>query len=147
MISKRGFTLVELLLVIAIAAGIFIFSAPFALKFYKTQLVEDVRGNIVSVLARAKHNAVLQKNDSPFGIKIDNDNHEIILFQGASYGEKVSGQDEIINILSDINISGPNEFVFSKLYGLPSATGTITVIYQDQKREIIMDDSGLISSK
>jgi prepilin-type N-terminal cleavage/methylation domain-containing protein len=145
MLNKRGFTLIELLLVIAIAAGIFIFSAPFAVRFYQAQLVSEAQSNIINILEEARHNAVLQKNDSAFGVKIDGITHKIILFQGQSYAEKVSGSEESSDLLPDIFISGPGEFTFAKMTGISSATGTIVLTYGSITKEILINDSNTIS--
>ena len=68
---KFGFTMIEVLLVVAIGAGIFALSAPYSLNFYHTQLINDTQSNIIDALQRARHYAILQKNDSDFGVHFD----------------------------------------------------------------------------
>lgn len=142
-LAKKGFTLIEILLVVSIAVGIFILSAPWTLSFYHTQLIEDVRSNVIDALQRARHNAILQKNDSPFGVHLDSDS--VTIFQGATYLERVEDQDQDIPVISGIIFSGLEDVIFSKLTGLPSATGIITIGHDTISKEILISESGDIS--
>lgn len=142
---KYGFTLVELLLVIAVAAVIFIVAAPFSIWFYHNQLLDEARSNIINTLSQARHNAVLQKNNSEFGVKINSTDHNYVLFQGFSYAAKVDEYDETYDLLNTITASEPTEIVFAKLTGLPSATGTITLTYESLTKGILITDTGTVS--
>jgi prepilin-type N-terminal cleavage/methylation domain-containing protein len=141
--KTQGFTLIEMMLVIAIAAMIFLFSTPYGLTFYRTQLVEEMRSELIDALGRAKHNAVLQKNDSSFGVHIVAGNY--IIFQGADYASRTTDQDEIFPVINEITFAGLSDVTFSKLEGLPSSVGLISVAYGDIVRNISVDDSGLVS--
>ena len=145
--GKRGFSLLELLLVIAIAVIIFTFSSPFILNFYRTNVVNEAQSNIIDALQRARHYAVLQKNDNSFGVSFTGLADNYVLFQGATYGADVT-ENEIFPYDGVIVTSEPaiDEVVFSKLTGLPSATGTIAVGFNGFSRYILVDDSGLISA-
>jgi prepilin-type N-terminal cleavage/methylation domain-containing protein len=144
---KRAFTLIELLLVIAIVAIIFAFSAPYSLRFYHTQLINETQSNILSVLSQARHNALLQKNDSDWGVKFDTDNDQYVLFQGASYTEKVDLYDEVYPLLNNIGLTGDwtDEIIFSKYTGVPDLFGTTTIAYENMTRQIFIDEEGFIS--
>lgn len=137
-----GFTLVELLMVIAIVAIVFAFSTPYALNFYRSNLINDAQTNIVSTLERAKHYAILQKNDSNFGVHIDADS--ITLFQGDTYVvEDVN--NEVIQLTAGITYSGPADIVFSKLTGTTATTSTTTITYGTLNKSILVEESGKIS--
>ncbi len=150
---KRAFTLIELLLVIAIVAIIFAFSAPYTLRFYNTQLINETQSNILSVLSQARHNALLQKNDSDWGVKFDSENNQYILFQGSSYAENVDLYDEVYPLLNNVELTGDwtDEIVFSKYTGVPTVNGettfgTTTLAYESMTRQIFIDEDGLISN-
>lgn len=146
MFKKKGFTLIEVLIVVGIAAGIFALSAPYSLNFYHTQLINDAQSNIVDALQRARHNAVLQKNDSKFGVKLSDSSHNYTIFQGNTYDTRVTAQDETVPVISDITLTtGLSEVVFNKLTGVPSATGTINLVYGSLARGILITESGSIS--
>jgi prepilin-type N-terminal cleavage/methylation domain-containing protein len=145
MFKNKGFSLIELLLVVAVAAGIFVFLAPFGMNFYRTQLLGDVQSNLIDALQRARHNAVLQKNDSNFGVRIVVGSYTIFQTPDLTYASRVSDQDEVFPMVNNIAFSGPNEIVFSKLTGIPNATGTVVIDYDIITKGIIVDSSGGIS--
>jgi prepilin-type N-terminal cleavage/methylation domain-containing protein len=143
---RKGFTFIEILLVVGIGAIVFAFSAPLSLRLYRTQLLDEATSGIVNALQRAKHNAVLQKNDSDWGVKISNVNHNYVLFQGVSYDDRIAEYDEVYNLLSQIEVSGDwNEVVFSKLNGEPNDIGTTTLTYSPHSTAIVIQEGGVIS--
>jgi prepilin-type N-terminal cleavage/methylation domain-containing protein len=145
MLKNKGFSLLELMLVIAVIAIIFSVATPLAIDFYQRQLVNEVQDNIINTLKQARHNAVLQKNDSNFGVNISTSTEKFILFQGDSYDTRIDTYDEEYDLMPDIAILGPTEVVFSKLTGLPSATGTISLVVGNIARGILIGDSGDVS--
>jgi prepilin-type N-terminal cleavage/methylation domain-containing protein len=149
MFKNKGFSLIELLLVVAIAAGIFAFSAPFGMNFYRTQLLGDVQSNLIDALQRARHNAVLQKNDSNFGVKLSDINNNYVLFQtpDLTYSNRVQSQDEVFTVARGITLTtGLSDVIFSKMTGLPNATGTINIFYNsDLYRGILVDNNAVLS--
>ena len=145
MLRIKGFSLLEILLVIAIGTGLFLFSAPLALNFYRNQSAEEVRSNLMDALVRAKHNAILQKNDSDFGVTLSEVADSYVIFQGSTYNDRESSQDEIFEVTDNTNFTGLTDIIFSKLTGLPSATGTIYVNYGAISKGILIGDSGSIS--
>ena len=140
---KRGFTLIELLIVIAITAIIFALSAPFALNFYHTQLINEAQSNIVSALERARHNAILQKNDSNFGVHFESGKY--VIFQGDAYDVNDVTNNEEYPVVSGITFTGETDIIFSKLSGITATTSTTTLTYKNFSRGILMDESGNIS--
>lgn len=141
---KKGYSMVEMLLVVAIVAMIFSFSIPFGLRFYRTQIIIAARNDITSNLLKAKQRAVLQKNDSNFGVKIDSSVHNFVLFQGDSFDDRMTDLDEMYDLPANINVSGLTEIVFSKLTGIPNVTGTTTISYFDFSQSILVEESGNI---
>lgn len=145
MLNKRGFTLIEVLLVVVLMSILFIFSFPYSLKFYRTYLVDEVKTNVVTALNQARHYAILQKNDSDFGVNFNEAEDNYVLFQGSSYATRDITQDEVFPVLNIINFSGLSEIVFSKHSGLPSITGDILISYENISRTINISESGIIS--
>jgi len=142
---KRGFSLLELVFVVTIVAMVFVFSTPFTMNFYRTQLISDVQSNLIDALQRARHNAVLQKNDSNFGVHIVAGSYTLFQTPDLTYASHVSNQDEIFPVVNSISFGGPTDIIFSKLTGIPSATGTIAIIYNIIVKGITVDSSGVIS--
>ena len=143
--KTKAFTLLEILLVIALAIGIFAISAPLGLRMYRTQLVEDTTSNIIDALERARHYAILQKYDSSFGVTLSEVSDSYVLFAGPDYANRDQTKDEVYPVISQITFSGLTDIVFASLTGTSSTTGTIIISYGDDiVREILIDNSGLI---
>jgi len=145
MLKNKGFSLLEVLLVTTIAAMIFFVAIPYSLNFYRAQLVEDTRANIIDALQRARHNAILQKEDSDFGVTLSEVANSYIIFQGSSYNTRIAVQDEVFPVVDSIILGGLADVIFSKLTGLPNATGTITLTYGIISKGIFVNDFGIAS--
>ncbi len=143
----RGFTIIELLLVIATLALLSFLSVPVSLNFYRSQLVATSQNELLDALTRAQYNAKLQKADSRYGVYIDT--NSFILYKGSVYGEDPSYDEVYIqpDVLS-FSTSGStaiqtNDINFLKLTGLTSATGTITITHTNgESGEVIIDEFG-----
>ena len=133
--------MLEVLLVVGTAVIIFLFSSPYSLNFYRSNLIDDARSNVIDALQRAERYAILQKNDSDFGVRLMPGSYTI--FQGLNYGDNPA-LDEVYPLIDNITFS-TTTVTFSKFTGLPGATGTITMFYDTISRGILIDDSGVIS--
>ncbi len=133
----------ELLLVVAIAAVIFTIVAPVGISLYRAQLVEEVRSNIIDALQKARHNSILQKGDTAYGVRVVAGSYTI--FQGVTYDTRNIDGDEVFPVASNVSFSGWQDIIFAKLTGLPNATGTLAINYNDMNRGIAVDISGGIS--
>jgi prepilin-type N-terminal cleavage/methylation domain-containing protein len=149
---KKGFTLVEVLLVIGIAAVIFVMATPFALNFYRGQLINEAQSSYINTLQGAHNNAVLQKNDSAWGVRFYSDEHCFVMFQGAAPAscdpEGLGTFDERYDLIPEITVTGfgvDENIVFTKRTGTASGAGTTTLVYQSLARNILVEHSGVIS--
>ncbi len=138
--SQSGFTLLEILLVVAIIAVISGFSVP----IYETlKNKNDLNlGVIISVnaLRRASEIAAASDGDTSWGVKFTTSS--IILFKGGSYQTRDQNFDENSDLSSDIAVSETSEVVFQKFSGAPlaettttltSSNGEVTKIHVNQK--------------
>ncbi len=153
---NRGFTLIELLLVIAIIAILSYMAVPLSFNFYRLQAVEGARTELITMINKARRNAVLQKFDSRFGIKIDSLSDDgafsnLTLYKGASYDSRDDSYDEVYPQTPNlfISVSGSSalssgDINFEKLSGLTSATGTVTIRHGggNEERTLIIDNFG-----
>lgn len=142
--STIGFTLVEVLLVMAIVIVIFVAAAPvyFPLVFRNDLAISQ---NTVSSLARrAQLLAQGVDGDGGWGIKIQSGS--ITLFTGASYASRDTNKDEIHELPSTINPSGLQEVMYTKFTGLPSSTGTLTFIASNNETSTVtINEKGTVS--
>ncbi len=143
---NRGFSLLELLLVIALLIFLVGLTLPISLYFFQTILLDKATITVIDTLRRAQLQAMLQKNDSSFGVKIFPGAYYYVLFQGDSYDSRVQNEDEYFFVWGDIEVvSGRvDELVFSKFTGTPSITGTVYVTLGNNIEGININSEGKI---
>ncbi|MGB2762494.1 MAG: prepilin-type N-terminal cleavage/methylation domain-containing protein [Minisyncoccales bacterium] len=137
----KGFTLLELLIVIAAAILITALTIPVGVRFFQTQILDETRAGILETLRSAQNQAMFQKNDSAFGVKFLSGSY--VLFQGSSYGE-VPSEDENFTLSSGITTSGIDEVVFAKLTGIPNPSGTLTITSGNDSQALNINTQGKI---
>lgn len=121
--EKKGFTILELLLsvaMIAILAGI---SIPLYSMYGSRSSADSVRNGVVNSLRTARAFSIAGKDDSPWGVHFESGN--IVIFKGFSYPGRDASFDESMAIEDDIGFSGLNNIYFSA-GGVPDRTGTVT---------------------
>lgn len=122
---KRGVSLVELLLVLAILFVVLTAGYPLGAGFLERNALDTKASETVNSLRVAQINSISGKEDANWGVRIDSSN--ITLFKGTSYAARDSFFDEIYEIPARLNITSvPQEVVFDKLNGNPSTTFTVT---------------------
>lgn len=142
-----GFTLLELILVIAITAIIIGLGFPIFGNFYLQEEVQSTSYQLLQNLRWAQAKTLAGEADEQYGLYFDFDNKQYILFQGDSYDP---GADYLIpqKYSSAINLSidfGPEpEIVFARLTGEPSNTGEITITTGDITMVININKVGKI---
>ena len=123
--ASLGFTILELVLVFAIVGILGAFGIPFGIDAYRSYLLTAQTKNTVAFLRRAQNLALTNKNQSSFGLSIQNDSY--VLFQGASYASRNQAYDEVYSRESSVAITGSSsEIVFEQLSGKSNVSTTIT---------------------
>ncbi len=133
---RSAVSLIELLIVIAVIALLAAVSLP-AYRVY--QIRNDLNlaaEQLTQGLGRAKLLSQSGQGDSRWGFYVP----EGILYQGESYATRNSNFDESYPMPSTIQPSGePMDVSFSRLEGVPSATGSIILTGIDgERREILI---------
>ena len=138
----KGFSLVEILIVVAILAFLFVLMVPSGIQFYRTQQLDTVTEEIVQALRKVQLNSMSVKNDSAFGVYFSSGQY--VLFRGNSYLSR--DQEEIFEILNDISFSGDiSEVVFSKLSGDPNNIGNLILTLNNKTKTININSLGRIN--
>jgi type II secretory pathway pseudopilin PulG len=138
----KGFTLIELLIVIGASIAIAALTIPVGVNFYTTQVLDETTSDALALFRRAREQAVFQKNDSAFGIKVFSGSYTI--FQGSSYASRVQGEDENFTVAAGVTMGGIDEIVFAKRMGIPSTTGTVTITSGSNTRSLGINTQGKI---
>lgn len=140
---KKGFTLLEVVLVIVligILAGILL---PLYMGFANRNNLDIAVAGITQGLRRAQLISQAVNNDSTWGIKVQGSS--IVLFKGTDFATRDQTYDESFYLEQNVTPSGLTEVVFSKFYGLPLATGTITITSATgEARSIVINAKGTL---
>lgn len=143
MSKKRGFTLLELLLSVAIISLL----AGLSLPVYRTLLSKnDLDIAAVTIAQSARRAQVLSQavdGDTSWGVKVQTGS--IVIFKGASYAARDINFDETFDVPTSIGVSGTGEYVFAKMTGLPQSTGTVTLTSESDTRTVSINAKGMVS--
>lgn len=139
----KGFTIIEVLLVIAVLAVLLGLSVPVYQSFYNNNELDVFVSVLVQSLRRAKTLSMSVEGDSQWGLKIETG--YLILFKGSSFSARDPGYDEVFSLPNSISFSGLNEITFSKLYGIPGTTGNISLSLAGKTIAVNINEKGTVS--
>ncbi len=117
-IGGEGFTMTEVIIVIALLGLFLTLTAPFGMEFYRQQILNQETASLENNLKNAQSRAISGKEDSSWGIKFFEEHY--VLFAGDSYGERDDTFDETFNLRQGTTIEGVTEIVFEKYTGDPA---------------------------
>lgn len=138
----KAFTLVEVLLAMALMASIAGISAVVLQSFQVNNDLVLTQFNTAQTLRRAQALSQAVEADDTWGVNITST--ELTLFKGTAYASRDNTYDEVFGISANVNISGVQEIVFSKLDGEPSTTGTITFSTNAETLQIQVNSKGTV---
>ncbi len=118
-----GFTIIELLVVLAIIAIIAGFGVFISFDFYRSLVITGERDTAVALLRRARIRALNNTHEMSQGFYVATTT--FVLFQGPSYASRTAAFDELFPRSSGVSVSGPSAFVFQNLSGDSNVSGTI----------------------
>ncbi len=148
--KENGFTVLEIIIVVAVISLISFVSAPLGIQFYNSQTIVGIQGQLNDSLTRARSQAIVQKDDSSYGICLINvpaTTTSYILYKGTTCATRTVSADENYPLIAGVNISFPNivtDINFAKHTGTPSATGTISIVWNDLTKTLSLDNLGTI---
>lgn len=140
---SNGFTLIEVVLSIAIIILIFGIGAPVYQDYQIRNGIDTSVNTIVENLRRAQALSMAVDGDSNWGVNIASG--LITLFKGASFAGRDPVFDDSSEMLSTISPSGLTEVVFSKLNGFPNSAGTLTLSVAGNIRTISINEKGMLA--
>lgn len=140
--SGSGFTIVELLVVVAIFVLLLSATGPIYRRVQDKQQSAADSASIVQVLRRAQQLAATASKDSGWGVKIAV--QKATIFSGSNYAGRNPAYDEAIKYYSVSGVAGTSEYVFNKLTGSPVATGTTTLTTRWGTENIIVNAKGMV---
>lgn len=142
--SARGFTLIEMLVVLCLLAVISTFGLVMSWNTYQSYSFLAQRNLLVELLQKARGQAVTNIDQSAHGLYMNQSSGELVLFEGRTFAARDSSKDVIFSG-GGFSLSGVGEVVFLQLSGTSNVAGTI--ILKDGKfrqTEVTLNTEGQI---
>jgi len=142
-IKRRGFTLVEALLVLALLSLVVGLSLPIYQGLQVKTNLDAQESIIAQTLRRAQSLSRAMSNDSSWGVLVGTST--VSLFSGNSYAFRNANYDEIFDLPASVIPATTTEIVFSKYLGWPNAAATITLTtVNNDSRNLVINSQGMI---
>lgn len=140
----RGFTLIELILVIAILSFISLLSSPFYSRFLLQNAVDNTVDELSSSLRKAQTYSMAGKQGSTWSV--NSSSSTITLYKGISFASRNPVFDEKFSVNPNVSVSGmTTDISYARATGLPSSTPTITVSSGNNSKTITINSQGVVS--
>lgn len=121
---KKGFTLIEMLLSVALLGIIGGLSVPLYQSFQNKNQLSVAANTAAQTIRRAQVLAQANDGDSSWGVYMQQGS--ITLFRGDEFNARDAAFDEEIDIATSLSISGEQEYVFEKASGELDSSGVTT---------------------
>jgi len=141
--TRNGFTLIEIVVTLAIGLIIFGIGAIISVNFIRNRQIDVVTETLVSYLRAAEQRALASEGNTSHGVSVVNG--QITFFRGSSYAARQTAYDTVLPYPTYIVFSGVTETVFAKQTGTPSVTGVMTVTNGVKTQAITIYSTGAIS--
>lgn len=140
---KDGFTIIELLLVIAIVITLGTTSVVFFSRFLTQNAVITTQDQLIGQLRKAQLYSMMGRQNGNWGVVFAA--NKITLFQGNSYAARNAAFDESFSVNQNIDIANFSEIVFTKTTGLPSSSGLYTITGADSVKQVTVNAQGVVT--
>lgn len=137
-----GFTLTEMLLVVAMITIISGVSMPLYLRFNNTNQLDAAESILVQDLYQAQSFSRNQSRDSGWGVAING--QVITLFAGSSYAARNTAFDVTYTVPSNVSLTGSSSIVYTKLYGLPTGGATFNMTSSGKTVAVVVNSKGMV---
>ncbi len=140
----KAFTLIEILLTLAICSVLFAFSVP-VYQLLQTRNDMEVGANTIAQnYRRAQLLSQAVNGDANWGVNVQRGH--ITIFKGTDYATRDASFDEDFDLPTSITVSGETETVFAKFTGLPESAGTVVLTARNNEtREITVNEKGIVT--
>lgn len=145
--DSKGFTLLELIIVVAISFIIGITAVPFYSNFFTQNAVSNSTDQLVAELRKAQIYSITGKQGGSWGVNYNytNGTGTITLFKGASYATRTTAFDENFFVYSPATVSGFTTVTYMHATGTPSAVQTITVLDNNNSHLVTVNALGVVN--
>lgn len=149
-----GFTLIEILIVIAIFSIIFTFTVLSLRYFQKKSELNNTTEEIINSLRLAQNKTLASEGASSYGIYFNDTTspNQYILFKGTSFASRDPAFDETFKLSNNlliyqINLGGGKDVVFKRIKGETDVSGNIIIGLSgdsSKTKNIYIEKSGMV---
>lgn len=125
LVKKKGFSLIENLLTVAIIALMASASIPLLSGSLTKNDLNTSKHISLNIIRKAQGLAMSQSEDSNWGVSLQS--NSLVLYKGDSYAARDTSFDESYDLPNSISISGFTGTNFQTLSGRPDSTSTILI--------------------
>jgi prepilin-type N-terminal cleavage/methylation domain-containing protein len=141
--KQKGFSMIEVLLSVAIIGILVGTSVPVYQVFYNKNIMDVASVSVAQSLRRAQILSQSVDGDMSWGVSVGS--NKITVFKGVDYVSRAGNLDEDFDLPESVTPSGLSEVVFNKLTGEPQSTGTLTLTSSNgEVRTITINEKGII---
>ncbi len=140
--KQQGFTIIEMLLVVAVMMIITVVAAPLYANLNNSNQLDAASSILVQDLYQAQTFSRNRSRDTSWGVAVNG--QVITLFSGTSYATRDTASDITYIVPSAIQLSGTNQIVYSKLYGLPTTTGSFGLTANGKTINVTVNNKGMV---
>lgn len=140
---NKGFTFIELLLVISITLIIGSYSAVFFSRFISQNAVSNTQDQLTNQLRKAQLYAMMSKQNSNWGVNFSS--NTITLYQGNSFAARNTAFDEVFTVNNSVTVSGLSDTNFARMTGIPNTTSSVTVSGTGGSKTITVNSQGVVN--
>jgi prepilin-type N-terminal cleavage/methylation domain-containing protein len=141
--NSSGFTLVEILVVVAIMTAISAIVVPVSIDYQQRNDLDISQTIFAQGIRRAQQISMYGEYDSQWGVIVIPG--DIIIFKGSNYATRDINYDEKYDISSGVSLSGQLEYDFVKITGLPSQTGTVIFMDGSYQKQVSINAKGIVN--
>lgn len=138
---RKGFTFIELLLIVGLIMMIGTSTNIFYSRFMMQNAVSDTTDLLVGTVRKAQLYSMSGRHDGGWGVAVHAG--ELTLFQGASYDFRDTSADEISTFNDNVSLGDFTGIVFEKTTGLPNISPTITISGGSDTRTVTINNQGI----
>jgi prepilin-type N-terminal cleavage/methylation domain-containing protein len=141
--NKSGFTIIELLIVIAIMTIIGAVFLPVSIDYQQRNDLDVAQTTFAQSIRRAQQMSMSGEGDSQWGVNMITGN--IVIFKGSTYAGRDTTFDENYSISTSITNSGQTEYDFSKTTGTPAQVGAVTFVNGNYQKTVSVNAYGVVN--
>lgn len=143
MTARRGFSLVELIIVVGVLALLVSLGSFLSATYLRSQYLRSASETVVSELRRAQTDSLTQADDHAHGIRLFEES--VVRYAGDDYASRTTSLDVETPFSSQISIPGTDEISIPAGSSGPSAAATMTLERNGRAIDINITPYGVLT--